>query len=355
MISPCSTAAIPPQPQSPQYLIASTVLTLSLHNTDAIPPHVLMLFPHSTEQPPQYWCYPPQSWTASAVLNRRYMGCWSKMAAKNHEHTYLRLFRGAFSVNPCGALYTAIVQCQYYFLLFRATYLKHFPKHVLGLRFNMYSWPPDFCIRKVSLIISLCHFFVIEEIIQLKTMLPKTGNFLKKYDSMERMKCLADIYKNTLSCFWKLLGIFWGNLLFVMGQKSGKKQKGTIGKIIASFFLALSQYCGILVLYYPNMLKLALVFSVPSYNMVSFSQYGSFWPHNFANSKLWFRGLGEQSVEWINKKKNTSFTGLQIHIRHEQINAANWWCIRRIRKISVLTQVLNLTQVMNIHYFGWPM
>ena len=49
---------------------------LSFRSTDATP--------RSTEQPPQYWCYPhtctdaipPQHWTASAVLNRRYMGCY---------------------------------------------------------------------------------------------------------------------------------------------------------------------------------------------------------------------------------------------------------------------------------------
>ena len=69
---------------------------------------------------------------------------------------------------------------------------------------------------------------------------------------------------------------FLGNLLFVMGEKSGKKTKGNYWENYSQFFLALSQYCRILVFYYPNMLKLALVFSVPSYNMVYFSQYGSF-------------------------------------------------------------------------------
>ena len=76
--------------------------------------------------------------------------------------------------------------------------------------------------------------------------------------------------------FLKTVGKFLGNLLFVMGEKSGKKTKGNYWENYSQFFLALSQYCGILVLYYPNMLKLALVFSVPNYNMVSFSQYGSF-------------------------------------------------------------------------------
>ena len=162
MLSPTCTDAIPLQYCSyPSAVLSSASI-------------VLMLSPHSTEQPPQYWCYPPQYWTASsvlmlppqywtasAVLNRRYTGCWCKMAAKNHEHTYLRLFRSAFSVNPCRVLYTAIVQCQYYFLLFRATYLKHFPKHVLGLRFNMYSWPPDFCISRKFPWSSVCVIFFI--------------------------------------------------------------------------------------------------------------------------------------------------------------------------------------------------
>ena len=74
----------------------------------------------------------------------------------------------------------------------------------------------------------------------------------------------------------KTLGKCLGNLLFVMGEKSAKKTKGNYWENYSQFFLALSQYCGILVLYYPNMLKLALVFSVLNYNMVSFSQYGSF-------------------------------------------------------------------------------
>ena len=34
---------------TPQYWIASAVLMLSPHSTDAIPPHVLMLYLHSTE------------------------------------------------------------------------------------------------------------------------------------------------------------------------------------------------------------------------------------------------------------------------------------------------------------------
>ena len=72
--------------------------------------------------------------------------------------------------------------------------------------------------------------------------------------------------------FLKTVGKFLGNLLFVMGEKSRKKTKGNYWENYSQFFLALSQYCGILILYYPNMLKLALVFSVPNYNMVSFSQ-----------------------------------------------------------------------------------
>ena len=35
--------------------------------------------------------------------------------------------------------------------------------------------------------------------------------------------------------FLKTVGKFLRNLLFVMGENRGKKQKGTIGKIIASF------------------------------------------------------------------------------------------------------------------------
>ena len=77
-LSPTCTAAIPSQ-----YWTASAVLMIFLRSADAIPPqclcyspqywcyppHVLILSPHSTEQLPQYW-------TASAVLNRRYTG-WS--------------------------------------------------------------------------------------------------------------------------------------------------------------------------------------------------------------------------------------------------------------------------------------
>ena len=105
MLSLSSTAAIPLQ-----YWIASTVLTLSPTCTAAIPSQywkasaVLMIFlrsadaisrsayviPRSTDAiPHMYWYYPPtvlnsfrsteqppQYWTASAVLNRRYTG-WS--------------------------------------------------------------------------------------------------------------------------------------------------------------------------------------------------------------------------------------------------------------------------------------
>ena len=47
----------------PMYWTTSTVLKVSPNNTEAIPPHVLLLSPHSTEGiPPQYGCYPPQYW-----------------------------------------------------------------------------------------------------------------------------------------------------------------------------------------------------------------------------------------------------------------------------------------------------
>ena len=49
---------------TPQCWTSSALLMLSLHSPDAIP-HM-------------YWCYPPQYWTASAVLNRRYTGCLSQ-------------------------------------------------------------------------------------------------------------------------------------------------------------------------------------------------------------------------------------------------------------------------------------
>ena len=66
---------------SPMYWIPSTILKLSpivlmlppfvlnnLHSTEGIPhmyccyPTVLKASLHSTEYPPQYWCYPPQCW-----------------------------------------------------------------------------------------------------------------------------------------------------------------------------------------------------------------------------------------------------------------------------------------------------
>ena len=57
MLSHTCTAAIPLQ----YWCYSSTVLMLSptvlnsLHSTDVILPHVLMLSPHNTEQPLQYW------------------------------------------------------------------------------------------------------------------------------------------------------------------------------------------------------------------------------------------------------------------------------------------------------------
>ena len=75
---PTCTAVIPHGAEGipPQYWIPSTVLMLGPHGTDVIPPHVLMLSPHCTEPPLQYWSYPPHGaeaipplyWTASAVL-----------------------------------------------------------------------------------------------------------------------------------------------------------------------------------------------------------------------------------------------------------------------------------------------
>ena len=91
MLSPTCTDAIPPQ-----YWIGSTVLMLSSRSTEQPPQYwcysstVLMLFPTCTDALlPHYWCYPsavlnclcstdailhmycsypPQHWTASAVL-----------------------------------------------------------------------------------------------------------------------------------------------------------------------------------------------------------------------------------------------------------------------------------------------
>ena len=53
-VSPTCTAVIPPQ----YWRYPSTVLN-TLHSTVVIPPHVLMLSPHCTEQPRQHWSYPP--------------------------------------------------------------------------------------------------------------------------------------------------------------------------------------------------------------------------------------------------------------------------------------------------------
>ena len=54
----------------PLYWIPSTVLMLSPHSTDVIPPHVLMLSPQCTEYPPQDWSYPPLYWCyPPTVLN----------------------------------------------------------------------------------------------------------------------------------------------------------------------------------------------------------------------------------------------------------------------------------------------
>ena len=57
-VIPYSTEGIPPQ----YWCYPSTVLMLSPHSTDVIPPHVLMLSPR------MYWCYPPLYWTTSTVL-----------------------------------------------------------------------------------------------------------------------------------------------------------------------------------------------------------------------------------------------------------------------------------------------
>ena len=94
MLSPCSTAAIPPQ-----YWIASTVLTLSPHMYCSYPSAVLMLFLRSTDAiPPQYWCYPPQYWTASAVLMLppQY---WTASAVLNRRYTGWSIFQKIFSIN----------------------------------------------------------------------------------------------------------------------------------------------------------------------------------------------------------------------------------------------------------------
>ena len=46
----------------PLYWIPSTVLILSHHHTDVIPPACTEGIPQCTEYPPQYWSYPPLYW-----------------------------------------------------------------------------------------------------------------------------------------------------------------------------------------------------------------------------------------------------------------------------------------------------
>ena len=99
--SPTCTAVILPQ----YWRNPSTVLN-TLHSTDVIPTALMLsptctdIIPHCTEQPPQYWSYPPLLmlsplyWATSTVLmlsprcteqtstvlNRRYMGWfWSNL------------------------------------------------------------------------------------------------------------------------------------------------------------------------------------------------------------------------------------------------------------------------------------